>query len=446
MINRISIAVVGIGRIHFDIAKGNELFQAFRGQLYDHGYRILGPQEIVTDDEAALKAVQSLRGEQVDLLVVFQTTFADSRMITILTNELDIPVFIWGPPDERTGERLKLGTFIGVNLACHALTLQGKPYGYAYTWPDNTEAWEKFEKYAKAGSVYRRLKNSQLGVIGERPEGMDTCDLDATLLDQLLGVKVQQVDLNGVFQEILAVPEAKVKTLRHQLDQKIDGLEVLDQEPLNRTLRTYLAVKDMAVRENFAGLGVRCWPEFFTQLGCAACGALSLLSDDCLPATCEADINGSISQLILQWFSGVPAFNTDIVEVDVDRNEIVLWHCGQAPLSMADPNVKPRGTVHSNRRVPLMMDFPIKPGPITLVRLSRVIDTLGIVVGKGEIIKSPQAYTGTAGVFRFERSAQNFLDRFLSLGMEHHISLAYGDYLAEIEILAKMLKIPFIRL
>jgi L-fucose isomerase-like protein len=103
---------------------------------------------------------------------------------------------------------------------------------------------------------------------------------------------------------------------------------------------------------------VRCWPEFFTELGCAACGSSSMLNDGLIPASCEADVNGAITQLILQLISGAPVVDTDIVSFDLDADTAVFWHCGKAPLSMADPDVQPRATNHSNRQKPLLMEFP----------------------------------------------------------------------------------------
>ena len=65
-----------------------------------------------------------------------------------------------------------------------------------------------------------------------------------------------------------------------------------------------------------------------------------MLSDEQIPCSCEADINGTITQLILQWLSGQPAFGSDLVSMDFDEDLTVLWHCGLAPLSMADPAVE----------------------------------------------------------------------------------------------------------
>lgn len=165
-----------------------------------------------------------------------------------------------------------------------------------------------------------------------------------------------------------------------------------------------------------------------------------------IPCSCEADINGTITQLILQWLVDAPAFGTDIVAMDFEKDQIALWHCGLAPLSMADPAVQPHGGIHSNRRVPLVMDFPMKPGHVTIARLSQATGELRLVLGQGEMLSAPAPFSGTSGLLRLEKPARQFFDALLQQGLEHHISLAYGDSLASLQAFAELVDLPVYRL
>jgi L-fucose isomerase-like protein len=196
---------------------------------------------------------------------------------------------------------------------------------------------------------------------------------------------------------------------------------------------------------------VRCWPEFFTQMGCAACGAMSMLSDGFgmdspLPCSCEADINGTVTQLILQWLSNAPAFGTDMVGVDVAKDRVALWHCGLAPLTMADPACQPQGGIHSNRKVPLVMDFPLKAGEVTLARISQATGQLRLVYGHGEMLAEPKPFSGTAGVLKLDVHARTFLDLLMREGLEHHVSLTYGDYVRELQAFADLINLPTLKM
>jgi L-fucose isomerase-like protein len=173
-----------------------------------------------------------------------------------------------------------------------------------------------------------------------------------------------------------------------------------------------------------------------------------MLSNELIPCSCEADVNGTVTQLILQWISGEPAFGTDVVSFDFEEDLVTVWHCGLAPVSMADPKVRPQGTIHSNRQLPLLMEFPLKPGPVTIARLSEAggTGTYQLTVGRAEMIRAPLSFSGTSGVMRFERHASEILDSILKQGLEHHISITYGDHVTALSALAEMISLPVLHL
>ncbi len=109
----------------------------------------------------------------------------------------------------------------------------------------------------------------------------------------------------------------------------------------------------------------------FTEYGCAACGPMAMMNQKQVPSACEADVHGSLSQLMLQELAGEPAWMADLVDITPADDTAVLWHCGLAPMSMRDPEAHAEATIHTNRRMPLLHQFPIKPGRVTLARLSR---------------------------------------------------------------------------
>jgi L-fucose isomerase-like protein len=282
--------------------------------------------------------------------------------------------------------------------------------------------------------------------VGKPPDGLDTCKLDREALSHCFGVEVVQGDLQGLFQAAETVDAGEVDAILLSLNDRMDGLMSLDRAALRGTLAAYVALRQFAQRERLDGLAVRCWPEFFTELGCAACGAMSMLSDELLPCSCEADVNGTITQLLLQWLSGEPAFGTDVVSFDLEDDAAIVWHCGLAPLSMADPAVRPRATIHSNRGLPLLMEFPLKPGRVTVARLSEATGSFRLVVGGAEVLQAPLSFSGTSGVLRFDRPAAKVLDTILDEGLEHHISLSYGDHVSALMALANVLDIPVLPL
>jgi L-fucose isomerase-like protein len=454
-------AFIPLARTTFDISLAEQVTQQARACLSEDGFTLIGPDQLVTDAAAAQAAADALKRQAVDVLIIFQATFADSTMVTALAEACPAPVFLWAIPEARTGGRLRLNSLCGINLAGHALTLRGRAYDYAYAAPGDAGVLRQLHDLAAAGMLVRRLKSARLGVVGEHPAGMDSCHLDAPMLHERLGVTVEQIALEQVFERARSLAlSAGVQDARHWLDSRMDNLATLEQAPLNGTLSVYAALKAIAEEQHLDGLAVRCWPEFFTQMGCAGCGAMSMLSDGLgqaapIPCSCEADINGTVTQLMLQWLAGAPAFGTDIVAMDFDEDVVALWHCGLAPLSMADPEVQVQGGIHSNRKVPLVFEFPLRPGQVTIARLSQspgpaaenaAAGGMRLVLGRGEMLRAPKPFSGTSGTLRLERPARHFFDALMRQGLEHHVSLAYGDYYATLKIAAGMLNLKIFEL
>ena len=111
---------------------------------------------------------------------------------------------------------------------------------------------------------------------------------------------------------------------------------------------------------------------------------------------------------------------------------------------MAPKNSKPKATIHTNRKKPLLFEFPLKPGKITMMRISKSFNEHKMVISTGEMLERKMAFTGTSGVVKFEKSAEIFLNNLINSGLEHHMALCYGDHREKLEELAFSLKLPIL--
>lgn len=193
-------------------------------------------------------------------------------------------------------------------------------------------------------------------------------------------------------------------------------------------------------------MATRCWPECFTEFGGAACTAQGLLTSLGIPAQCEADAYGAITALLLQWSTGSTAFTADLVDIDVEADTAVVWHCGLAPFDMAATDVRPWGTVHSNRQLPLVSEFALTAGAVTIARLSQSRNTIRLVVGSGQMLDAPRPFSGTAGTLEFSRPVRQVLHTVMSEGLEHHYGLSYGDGTAQLRSAAAELGLEVVEL
>lgn len=445
MMDNLTIGLMPIARTTFDMV----LAEAMRQQVYNclaGEYHLIAPDHLLTSLDDVQAALPVLSDQRLDLLVILQATFADSGMVMEIARAVDVPLLLWAVPEPLEGGRLRLNSLCGINLAGHALTRGGFSYEYLFAAPDDSVVLEKVRTLGQAGRVRLLLREARVGRIGEHPTGFETCIVDAAGLQETTGVEVVQVELATIFEGMRGADSAAVEKITRQLGERLPNLGELDPIATNGTISAYVTLRQLADQHGFGGFAVRCWPEFFTEAGCAACGAMSLMSDEMTPCSCEVDVNGTVTQLMLQGLSGEPAFLTDLVAVEPEYDGLVLWHCGLAPLSMADPSAAVEGTIHSNRKLPLLMQFPLRPGLVTVARLSEATGGYRMVIGRAQMVRVPMRFTGTSGVLRFERPAQAVLDTIMTEGLEHHLALTYGDQVETLAALARMLHIPVLYL
>jgi len=454
------VALVAIARPTFDVPLAQHVADEVVDVLRSSAIEVIGGSTLVMDADGAAKAGVLLDTETFDLLVLLQASFADSTMALDLAqraHQNHVPVLLWATPDERSGGRLRLNSLCGINLAGHAFTLRQIPFDYLLTSPTDPGALHKVKVLARAGRARRLLHNARVGLVGDHPAGFDTCRYDTHDLAALFGVAVHRIPLPEILREAAEASDDARRPFLDQVAAVASNLGEMDAQPVRGTAGVYAALRARVADEGLQGVAVRCWPEFFTELGCAACGAMSMLGNEGCPASCEADVNGTVTSLMLQAVSGEPAFIADLVSIDAKGGDGsgtgVLWHCGLAPVAMADTDGDGgiRATIHSNRKLPLLFEFALKPGRVTLARLHRRSlegGTAGyaLVVGGGEMLRAPRSFGGTSGVIRFDRPAGHVLDIVMRSGLEHHLCLVYGDVRDELRALAAQVGLPVLEL
>jgi L-fucose isomerase-like protein len=297
-----------------------------------------------------------------------------------------------------------------------------------------------------AEAVLARLKGRRIGLVGEHPAGFDTCRFDEGELRRLAGIEVERVALPDLFARARAVPAEQVAATKAAVGETISGLDAVDQPQLDRSLSVFHALEGLARDAGLSALAVRCWPEMFTDYGCAACGPMGLMNQAQVPCACEADMYGSLTALALQELAGAPAFLADIVDMDAASDTGVLWHCGLAPLVMADPETPPQAQIHSNRRMPLLQEFALKPGRVTVARISQAKNAAKLVVAGGTMIRAPKSFTGTSGVIRFDRPAGEVAAAMMELALEHHVAIVYGDVRGPLRALGQAMGLDVVEL
>lgn len=458
------IGVFPLGRATFDVEFADQNLQAMLAALEHSGHEVVGPRGLLFDDKETFRAISQIDPGQVDQILVLQVTFTDASAVVSIGERFDLPLSIWSIPEPRSGGRLRLNSFCGLNLAAHALGLNKRAFSWIYAPPDNGIAPEITALLsgqrlagdlvpgptppvtAEGQAVADAVRGRRIARIGEHPAGFDTCAYDGDAIQSLAGVEVDALKLDTLFEQAREAPADVTAQLRSVVDGQVLGLEEVNQEELDRSLRLKAGLDNIRANGRYDAFAIRCWPETFTQYGGAVCGPAALLGESRVPCACEADVYGALTQLILSQVAQAPVFLTDIVDMDKNDDTGVIWHCGQAPISMRDPEGPAEATIHTNRKQPLLYQFVLKPGPVTFLRISQACNEPKMVLGLAEMVRRPMSFTGTSGVLRFERPVGAVLKDIMACRLEHHIAIAYGDHRDVLRGTAGALNLPLLEL
>lgn len=470
------ILVLALARPTFDVPYAQEMAEAAFAALDAAGLSTHGPRELLFDADSARAAIAGCDPAAFSGVLLLQMTFTDASMsVEIAQAFAGLPLVIWAFPEPRAGGRLRLNSFCGLNLAAHALGRAGLSYRFLHEKPDSPRifssgilsalrdlavplAGERMPPAPRAArapapagrqaaqALQAALEGARIGLLGEHPAGFDTCRFEPAALQALAGIAVEPITLEETFAKARAVKPAAIAAQKSRAQAVYAGLETVDQPQLEKSLALLSALETLCADRALDALAVRCWPETFTEYGCAVCGALGTLTEAGIPAACEADMFGAVTLRLLQAAAGAPAWLVDIVDMDAAADLAVFWHCGSAPASMCDPQSPLTAQIHSNRKMPLLGEFTLKPGRITLARLSQARNQRFLLLGGGEVIRAPMPFTGTSATVRLDGGAGAAREILLEGAIEHHIGIVYGEHRAALEAWAAKNALPVMEL
>ena len=384
------ILVVPIGRPTFDLELGAQQVAAATAVLAGLGAGPSGAQTILTDvDELDAWLDVALAGSDSDpdVVVVLQATFSDSSLVGRVADRIGAPLVVWSFPEARTGDRLRLNSLCGANLAAYLLRRRSHRVEFVHLDPSLDGAAATIAQAidrvvgsvpaargrderargtadSQAGrSIADRLVSRRIGVVGDPPNGFEPCVGDVDEIRDVTGIEVDRVPLATLFDEADAAPAA----LRAATIERVRAVMDLDDETANAGLDESIALhaglSALADRHGWSALATRCWPECMTEYGGAVCTPMAMLTEDGVPGVCEADLYGAATALVLREIAGSDPFVADLVDSDERDDTSVVWHCGVASVTLADPNVRPVAITHPNRhRARQPVRTPTGPG------------------------------------------------------------------------------------
>ena len=95
----------------------------------------------------------------------------------------------------------------------------------------------------------------------------------------------------------------------------------------------------MRHENNWDSMAVQCWSQFQELYGIAPCMAYGWMgSEDGIAVSCEGDVQGSLSMLLLNYISSSDKSSTllDLATFDTKADAVLMWHCGVSPRHFAN--------------------------------------------------------------------------------------------------------------
>ena len=346
----------------------------------------------------AAAAGELFRKADVDAVFAPHVNFGTEEVVAQLARAVGKPVLLWGPRDEAplpNGSRLR-DTQCGLFATANVL----KKYGVPFSWIVNSRLDAPvFERgvrtFLSAVSAAKAFVGARIGQVSTRPPNFYTVIVNEQDLLLRWGIEMVPIDLVVLVKRVLemAASDPRVKDEAEAIRARI-AMKGVSEEALIRVaaLKTFLS--DWAEKEELDAIAFKCHDDLPEALGIYPCFVNGELAAMGVPVTCETDIHGALSAVLLQaaarW--GTPPFFADLtVRHPTNENAELLWHCGNFPHSLvkgpAGAFLGPHFVIPPHR--PGTGNFAIRGGDVTVARFDGIGGEYSLLMGHGRGTEGP---------------------------------------------------------
>jgi L-fucose isomerase-like protein len=445
--DKLRVGLVGAYFANFDAVKlgvydksKEEMHSLAR--LFD--FELVAVEQGVQSLEEAEQAARELDAAGVDFLLIQTSSFSLGDVVLPLV-DVDARLGLWFLPEPSFEGDIPLNSLTGFNLFASIIRLHLKerriPFKWFFGMATDPGFQRRLEITTGALRALKRLNETRIGLVGGPAPTFLNLDYDAEAIAQRLGVQITVHPMEDVFRRVGTHTPGEVDEVVEAMTDRAAEVQVTG-DWMARTARVTLALQDLASEGAYGALGVRCWPEFQSELGgIGPCAAVGWLNETGLPTSCEGDVPGAISMLAAYHVSQAPVTMTDLVALAEEEGLIQMWHCGPSPASWADsagqaltyhPTLD-RASAPEAPRSGVSSDLVFAPGPVTVARFSQSADELLLMAA--EVVEGPtRGYPGSRGWLGHLRmngeplSIPDLIETMVHYGLEHHYPLARGDW------------------
>ncbi len=168
------------------------------------------------------------------------------------------------------------------------------PYKWFYGHVEDGRFRARFKITVQALKAVKAMSQARVGWVGGLSPGFYDMIFDERQLEKNLGgARVFEHELAEVVAMARQIDEKDAVAVAKQASSVAAEVRVAEASMV-KSSRLYLALKALAVKNNYSALAVQCWPQFQAQYGAAPYMAYSWLgSEDGLAVACEGDVLGA---------------------------------------------------------------------------------------------------------------------------------------------------------
>lgn len=276
------------------------------GLLYND---LIGSEEIL----------KRFKEENIDAVFFPHCNFGTEDTVARVAKELGKPVLLWGPRDEaplEDGMRLR-DTQCGLFATGKVLRRFNVPFTYITNCRVDDPIFERgFKNFIAAANVVKAFNSLRILQIGPRPTSFWTMMCNEGELLERFGIELHPITLEDIKRASKKVEKKDTPELAEAIEYiktNLDAIDVSDED-IRRIASLKVAMKTIATENKCTAIAIQCWSSLQDSMGIMPCLANAILTDEQIPVTCETDIHGAITSVMVQaaTLNTCPTFFADL--------------------------------------------------------------------------------------------------------------------------------------
>lgn len=177
------------------------------------------------------------------------------------------------------------------------------PFTYITNSAVDSKVFERgFKNFIGAANVVKHFKQLRILQISTRPSDFWSVICNEGELLEKFGIQIYPITLDEIKQKTLKVEEEGSAELDQAIDYIKETLDwsMVEEKHVRRIASLKVAMKRYAEETGSSAIAIQCWSTLQDIIGIMPCLANAILTDEQIPVTCETDIHGAITSIMVQ--------------------------------------------------------------------------------------------------------------------------------------------------